>query len=185
MTTGVGDQPLDLASSNRSMLSYARSADNRELQKLIGQHAQSLYYFLLRQSDAELATELCQQSWLRVIEARQQFQAQSSFKTWLFSIARNLLLDEWRRRQRWTDLDDQDIEATEQPELWLQAHQQQLAFQQLLEALPALQREALLLQLEGFSLAEISQICGTGQETIKSRLRYARAAMATALGVDS
>ncbi len=37
-----------------------------------------------------------------------------------------------------------------------------------------LQREALLLQLEDFSLAQISEITGVGQETVKTRLRYAR-----------
>ena len=45
---------------------------------------------------------------------------------------------------------------------------------QAIQRLPAVQREALLLQLEDFSLAQISEITGAGAETVKTRLRYAR-----------
>ena len=48
--------------------------------------------------------------------------------------------------------------------------------------LPLEQRDALLLQEQGFSLAEIVEITGTGEETIKSRLRYARKQLRKQLG---
>ena len=56
---------------------------------------------------------------------------------------------------------------------------------QLLEAigqLPIDQRDALLLQQQGFSQQDIAAITGTGEETIKSRLRYARRQLRQLLG---
>ena len=46
-------------------------------------------------------------------------------------------------------------------------------FNALLDALPFLQKEAFILQQEGFSLREVAKITGENSETIKSRLRYA------------
>ena len=48
--------------------------------------------------------------------------------------------------------------------------------------LPLEQRDALLLQEQGFSQKEIAEITGAGEETIKSRLRYARNALRERLG---
>jgi len=52
-----------------------------------------------------------------------------------------------------------------------------------LAELPAAQRDAFLLQQEaGLSLAEIAELTGAGDETVKSRLRYATAKLREALG---
>ena len=51
-----------------------------------------------------------------------------------------------------------------------------------LAALPTVQREAFLLQQEaGMSLAQIAELTGAGEETVKSRLRYATAKLRAAL----
>ncbi len=182
----------------------ATTAHN-ELSWLFQQHADALYHFLLKQSDAELAQEISQQSWLKVLELRQQkaprqsgsgdfaaaapnanFQQRSQFKTWLFALARNALFDELRRRQRWrgSELCEDTVlyqsEANSQLDALLMA-EQQMALQQAIDVLPLLQKEALLLQLEGFSLEDIASISGSPPETVKSRLRYARASLSQAL----
>ena len=54
-----------------------------------------------------------------------------------------------------------------------------------LASLPVLQREAILLQLEEFSLDDIAQITRELPETIKSRLRYARERLAQLMGEDN
>ncbi len=185
-----------------------------ELGWLFQQHADALYHFLLKQSDAELAQDISQQSWLKVLELQQHnavpcatgvtapmlsgitdagiaghganFQQRSQFKTWLFALARNVLFDELRRRQRWRgpELCEETVlyfnEESSQLDILLMAEQQQ-ALQQAMMLLPLLQKEALLLQLEGFSLEEIASISGSAAETVKSRLRYARASLSQAL----
>lgn len=158
------------------LASYSRSGSSKFLQRLIQLHGNDLYYFILKQSDAQLADDICQQSWLKVMEKHQSFQSNSSFKTWLFSIGRNCLLDELRRRQRWqvVALEDEQMHSSEDMAATLMQQQQQLAFEQQLKLLPFSQREALILQLEGFSLSDIATITREPAETIKSRLRYAR-----------
>ncbi len=188
-------------------------ADSRhdELGWLFRSHADALYHFLLKQSDAELAQDISQQSWLKVLELQKSqlepaelaaknvdtnhhraaddrtkpcFQQRCQFKTWLFTLARNALFDELRRRQRWSgpELSEETILDTHASQLdVLVAAERQQALQQAIAVLPFLQKEALLLQLEGFSLEEIASISGSAAETVKSRLRYARASLSQAL----
>jgi len=175
--------------SQQWMADYQQTGDQAFLAKLFLLHADALYFFLLRQSNAELAADISQQSWLKLLEQRQQFQGGCSFKTWLFCLARNALLDEFRRQQRWglselTELTEQtllptaDINPSEQQ--FIEA-QQRLQLDVAIGQLPALQQEALLLQLEGFSLVDIALITNSNAETVKSRLRHARISLATLL----
>lgn len=155
---------------------YRDKADSNALAQLIALHGNELYYFLLRQSDRTLAEDISQQCWLKVVEHRAGYAGLSSFKTWLFSLARHALIDELRRQQRWQWQQVDDNGSDVQPCLAEQLAQgrAQQQFSQQLAALPFLQREALMLQLEGFSLLDISQITAQPAETVKSRLRYAR-----------
>jgi RNA polymerase sigma-70 factor (ECF subfamily) len=173
---------LAKAQSQQWMTDYQQTGDQALLAKLFMLHADALYFFLLRQSNAELAADISQQSWLKLLEQRQQFQGGCSFKTWLFCLARNALLDEFRRQQRWGLSEISDITETmlfseaepHSAEQQLSQMQQQQQLESAIQQLPVLQQESLLLQLEGFSLAEIALISNSNTETVKSRLRHAR-----------
>lgn len=166
---------------------YRDSTNPCYLEQLIALHGNDLYYFLLQQSDATLAGDISQQCWLTLLEQRGNFLGLSSFKTWLFSIGRNRLLDELRRLQRWQYQPEEEEPLAELscPLQHLEQREQQLEFNQQLLLLPFLQREALMLQLEGFSLAEISQITQQPLQTVKSRLRYARQVLQQLSGVNN
>lgn len=155
---------------------YQQQADPALLQQLFLRYADALYHFLLQQSDAELAQDLSQQAWIQLMLHAGSYQGQSSVKTWLFSIGRNLLIDEWRRRRPHAapELLDELPDPATKPLQQLLAAEQSANLDLAIQRLPLLQREALLLQLEDFSLAQISDITGVGQETVKTRLRYAR-----------
>ena len=165
------------------MQHYQKTGASKWLDGLIQHCGDDLYHFLLRQSDPALAQDICQQTWLKVMEKRHSFRADSRFKTWLFCMARNALLDELKRQQRW--LSSTCPEQLVQPESevsqsWPAARQQR--FEQALQRLPFLQREALMLQLEGFSVRQIASITNELDETVKSRLRYARRFLQARLG---
>lgn len=155
---------------------YQQQADPALLQQLFLRYADALYHFLLQQSDAELAQDLSQQAWIQLMLHAGSYQSQSSVKTWLFSIGRNLLIDEWRRQRPHAALEllDELPDPATKPLQQLLAAEQSANLDLAIQRLPLLQREALLLQLEDFSLAQISDITGVGQETVKTRLRYAR-----------
>ncbi len=164
------------AESRLLLLQYQQQPDPALLQQLFLRYADALYHFLLQQSDAELAQDLSQQAWIQLMLHAGSYQGQSSVKTWLFSIGRNLLIDEWRRQRPHAaqELLDELPDPAAKPLQQLLAAEQSANLDLAIQRLPLLQREALLLQLEDFSLAQISEITGAGQETVKTRLRYAR-----------
>lgn len=154
------------------------------IDKLFALHGTDLYYFLLQQTDKQLAEDISQQCWLKIIDNSRCFRGDSSFKTWLFAIGRHSLIDELRRKNRMPlqQAAEDTPPASTVPELHLQQQHQRQQLGAALQALPFFQREALMLQLEGFSLAQIAQITAEAEETIKSRLRYARQRLQSQVG---
>lgn len=169
-------------SAEQCMLKFAETNDGKLLSRLVELFNDDLFHYLLSQSDPHLAEDLVQMVWLKVIEKRHFYQFKRPFKYWLFRIARNCLIDELRRKQRWryADINEADnaiakhmFSSANLEDVMAMRHQQQ-AFDFVLEQLPFAQRDAFILQQEGFSIDEIASICGDKSETIKSRLRYAR-----------
>jgi RNA polymerase sigma-70 factor (ECF subfamily) len=164
---------------------------------LYARHKGGVYRYLLRHCrDAAVADELFQDVWMNAIRVRASYSPTAKFTTWLYTLAHNRLVDHWRAtgRVRLVSVDDEDGEAVDVvAQLPADAHhepQARAASRELgaqlaaaLQALPAEQRDAFLLQYEGgLSLAEIAQATGVGLETAKSRLRYALTKLRGALG---
>jgi RNA polymerase sigma-70 factor (ECF subfamily) len=163
------------ATSQDIMLRFADTGKPELLDQLVRLNGDDLYHFVLSQSDTTLAADICQSTWIKVIEKRSHYQSKGSFKSWLFTLGRNLLIDEMRRQQRWQTIALQDnelisLELTEQ----LSKVDDLTRFNNMLTQLPFMQREAFMLQQEGFSLNEIANITGDNNQTIKSRLRYVK-----------
>ncbi len=166
-------------SAEQLMLSYQASGKSKELELLVNRHGDELYHYLMTQCDHHMALDICQKTWLKVIEKRHLYQDHGSFKAWLFVIARRLLLDEIRYYSRLEELEQQTITSIVLSE---DTQTLQQRFERALEQLPFSQKEAFVLQQEGFSLAQIAQITAHPVETIKTRLRYAKSALRTQLG---
>ena len=163
------------------MLAYAQG-DLSAFETLYARHRGGLYRFLLRSTrDPSLADELFQDTWSRVIAARERYQPQAKFSTWLLQIAHNLTIDSHRRKRplaRGEEAElavaNQPIPEYEQPEHALSDFEQRRRMQLAIEQLPDEQRTVVLLRLEHeMSLEEMAKVTGTGRETVKSRLRYA------------
>jgi len=160
------------------LLAYSQG-DTNAFETLYSRYKKSLFNYLRRQcSNSSIAEELSHDVWLAVIKQANSFEQKALFKTWLYRIAHNRLVDYWRKNNHAKDVlledlfqqqhnisnysEDQSSELIEIEELL-----------NLLNELSAEQTNALLLKVEGFSHAEIAQITQTKQETVKSRLRYA------------
>ena len=194
-------QPMAADSSNGSdeslMLAYGLG-DPVAFDRLYARHRGPVYRYLLRHlGDRVIAEELHQEIWLRVVRGRSTYEASAKFTTWLYTVARSRLVDHWRasRHARVLSLDDDDPEAlaraasgadpTNQDTPLESAVQAQAGsrLQDALASLPPAQRDAFLLHIEaGLAIAEIAALAGIGEETVKSRLRYAYARLRQALG---
>jgi len=176
--------------SKDCMASYAKSGDNRYLEQLIALYSNDLYHYLVTQSNTHLAYDVSQQTWLKVIEKRHLYQAQTTPKAWLFKLARNTLIDEYRKQQRFVELDENTHLAAQndKSESGLNIGSSNIsydAFDAALKQLSFVQREAITLQQEGFSLADIELITQSSLETIKTRLRYAKQNLKRLLGANN
>ena len=177
----------DEESDAAAMLRFA-GGDADAFDMLYARHGLAVWRYLLRQvRDAALVDDLLQDVWFAVARQGARYQPTARFRTWLFTLAHNRMVDHWRTHRSHLALDGgADEEAAGLADTlaadsgWgplrqLQSREQGAALLEAIAQLPADQREAFLLQAEaGMSVEEIAQATGVGFETAKSRLRYAR-----------
>ncbi len=175
------------------MLAYARG-EMRAFELLYSRHRGALYRYLTRQArDGEIANDLFQEVWSRVIVNRARYEPRAKFRTFLFTLAHNCFIDHCRRtkaRPGGMGIDDADaadlLPAAEetQPDSVMVREEASCRYRAALASLPAEQRDVYLLHEESdLSLEEIARVTGVGAETAKSRLRYAVSKLKAALSV--
>lgn len=135
-------------------------------------------YLKRRLRDEEAVADICQDVLLTMHRVRHTFEPGRAFEPWFYSIARSRFIDHLRRRRRRGDL-----ETDESPETV--AEQQSFGWEQfleLLERLPAAQREAFaMLKLEGLSVEEAAGRAGVTPSALKVRAHRAYGALRQAL----
>ena len=171
-----------LLDTDAALLRRYRNGDAQAFAQLYERHRLGLLRFLLGLcSDPALADEVFQETWLSLIRSQSEQRETVLFKTWLYQIGRNRLIDHWRklgRRQGQQDqYDEQQHGAADPapgPEQQLSLSRDQQRLQAALEDLPVEQREVFLLRVHAdLELQEIAELTAAPMETVKSRLRYA------------
>ena len=173
------------------MLAYGRG-EMRAFETLYSRHRAALYRYLVRQArDAEIANDLFQEVWSRVIVIRARYEPRAKFRTFLFTLAHNCFIDHCRRvKSRPAGLVVEDADAADllpaddasRPDSSMERDETSRRYRAALATLPQEQRDVYLLHEESdLSLEEIARITGVGAETAKSRLRYAVGKLKAAL----
>jgi RNA polymerase sigma-70 factor (ECF subfamily) len=173
------------------MLAYARG-EIRAFETLYSRHRAALYRYLVRQArDTEVAHDLFQEVWSRVIINRARYEPRAKFRTFLFTLAHNCFIDHCRRvkaRPAAMGIDDADAadllstDENSRPDSALERDETSRRYRAALATLPPEQRDVYLLhEQSNLSLEEIARITGVGAETAKSRLRYAVGKLKAAL----
>ncbi len=174
--------PSDLPVSDAELLRRYRQGDSQAFAVLYARHRLGLFRFLCGLcGDAALAEEVFQETWMSVIRSESQQREAVQFSTWLYQIARNRLIDHWRKHGKRQYLQDEydeqlhgEADSQPNPEQQLSLTRDQQRLQAALDDLPAEQREVFLLRAHGdLDLGEIAALTQTPAETVKSRLRYA------------
>jgi RNA polymerase sigma-70 factor (ECF subfamily) len=138
--------------------------------------------------DAELAEDLTQDTLMRVATSISNFKGQSTLKTWAFTIATRIACDHFRRvacsisevrLDDDTDLVDQDYRVEQR----FIVDEMNACAREVIDSLPDDYRVALILRdIEGFSVAEVGEICGCSLATAKIRIHRARKRLQESLG---
>jgi RNA polymerase sigma factor (sigma-70 family) len=172
------------------MLRFGRG-DAAAFETLYRRHESKVFRYLFRcVRDRANANDLMQDVWFAVARSAQRYEPTAKFTTWLFTLAHNRMIDVIRKTRPLLSLDassDEDSEAASladriaadpgrEPLAEVQTLDEAAALLNAVDKLPAEQRAAFLLQAEGdLSLEDIAAATGSSFETVKSRLRYARA----------
>jgi RNA polymerase sigma-70 factor (ECF subfamily) len=190
---GPGNPPGD-----PELLRRYLAGDMAAFERLYDTHDRRCFDFIRRMLatvDEATVEDLHQEVWLAVARQAASFdESKARFVTWLFTVARNKVMDHFRGSQgvvrlagdmgehAEASLDDLADASAIDPERVVHNRQLAAALLQEVQALPYAQREAFVLFAHHqLSLEEVAQITQVGLETAKSRLRYARQTLRTRL----
>lgn len=186
--TAALTQSVQAQTANAEIAARLRQHDPDLIEQLIEQYQHRLFrYLLFLTGSRDQSQDLFQETWLRVLERGSQYSGRARFDTWMFAIARNLMLDQARKRGT-ISLDEAIDPANTRPmELAGDApspfdhfHSQELAVRvgRALLGLDPVYREVLVLRFhEEMSLEEIAQVSSSPLSTVKSRLYRGMAAL--------
>ena len=174
---------LTMEPETKALARGLRQRDPDVLDALIAQYEYRLYrYLFYLTGNSETARDMFQETWLRVLARGHQYDGVSRFDSWLFSIARHLVIDASRRKTM--DSLDELLAAdkggsgkephaieNDSPLATYASHELADRLGSVLSRVPAVYREVLLLRFqEDLSLKEIAAIVHVPLSTVKSRL---------------
>ncbi|MBN1349496.1 sigma-70 family RNA polymerase sigma factor [candidate division KSB1 bacterium] len=158
---------------------------------LVERYKYELYQFVLqRVHNREIASDLSQDVFVKIFQAAGQYSPEGKFRSWLYRIAQNICVDEYRQRCRASilpliQIDGSEAERKQQsigpsdnlegdPAYGLELKELNGYIQQALQRLPEPQRTAFILcQTRGLTYQEIARIQGCPLGTVKSRVHVA------------
>lgn len=182
------------------MIRYQRG-DRSAFAVLVERHHRPLFNFVLRVvRDTGVAEELTQEAFLKVVQKAADFKHEARFSTWLYAIGRNLSIDHLRKRRlrQHASLDQARGKEADGPSLGEvlpdphpRSNVERTAVSgeiadtllRAIEGLPEDQREVFLLrEIANLPFKDIAEATSSGENTVKSRMRYALQRLQEALG---
>ena len=172
--------------SDEVLIGRVASGDRLAMQVLFARHHVRVYRFVLRVvRDETKAEDLISEVFLDVWRQADRFEGRSAVSTWLLAIARFKALSALRRRPD-EELDEEAAEAIEDPsddpEESLAKKDKSAVIRKCLEGLSADHREIIdLVYYHEKSVEEVAEIVGIPENTVKTRMFYARKKLAELL----
>ncbi|HEV8410571.1 MAG TPA: RNA polymerase sigma factor [Gemmatimonadaceae bacterium] len=156
---------LDDGSADLALIERWKGGDQRAAAEIVRRHAQALARFAASSGEREEVDELVQDTFVRAFNSLDTFRADSTLRTWLFTILRRLLLDRRRaekRRKNQIELDEgHAVQAYDALDA-LVADETALRVRKAMEKLSPLQKEVFVLRVtEGMAYGEIAKLVGS------------------------
>ena len=186
-TRPMESQPLAEPDMSALIVEVARTRDVERFELVFRHFAPRLKAYMARSGSAAGAEELMQETMVSVWNKAAMFDpAKGGASTWVFSIARNLRIDAWRREKH-PEFDENDPAFQPASELAadakLEAEQSARLVREALAALPVDQAQVLrLAYFEDSSQSDIAEKLNLPLGTVKSRMRLAFGKLRSMLG---
>lgn len=176
---------LNLTTDEELAIMYV-DGDNKAFDLLLSRNQEKLFtYILFVVRDREMANDMCQETFFKVVSRLQQgkYIANGKFSAWLMRIAHNVIMD-WYRQQRAQNIVDAPkendlsnvgstlLESSREGELV--NNQVMEDVRRMMSHLPASQREVVFMRFyQQMSFKEIAEATGVSINTALGRMRYA------------
>jgi len=137
-----------------------------------------LYYAMTLTGNADSALDVLQDAWLRVFRKIGKLKDPGALRPWLYSIVHGIAVDRFRKNYSREQAEAGHLEGFEEADEPSFANEDAEAIHQALSEISLPHREVLALHfLEDLSIAEIAEVVGCSEGTVKSRMHYAKRAM--------
>jgi RNA polymerase sigma-70 factor (ECF subfamily) len=168
-----------MSDTDAALVAAAQGGDRAAIEELLARYEQQIYRFGLRMcGDEESARDVLQETMIAAFRNLPGFRGQAALSTWLYQIARSFCIKERRGTRPTKELDTALADPAPTPEMHAHARQIGQALSAAIGALPADQREVLVLRdVEGLSAQEAADVIGIEVGALKSRLHRARMAL--------
>ncbi len=174
-----------VVSSDESLLQAWKGGDRRAGNELFQRHFEPIRRFFINKTDGDVA-ELVQSTFVRCLDAANRFEGRSSFRTFLFAIAHNLLREHYRARvkdRRNEDLGELSVaDLGAGPSTVLNAKREQQLLLRALRRIPL--KDQIILELyywEKLTAIQIGEIMEIPENTARSRIRNGKKRLKTAI----
>jgi RNA polymerase sigma-70 factor (ECF subfamily) len=186
--------------ADQQVVAWAQDGDEGAFRELIRRYQRPVFSILYRMvRDRELAEDLAQETFIKVLNAIDSYRPEHKFSSWIFKIANNAAIDHLRRRE----LDTLSLEGapdavtterqeatalqvrdrTESPLDELEARELGSQIEQAIAGLRPEYRSCIMLRhVEGRAYEEIAEILGLPLGTVKTYIHRARAELREQLG---
>jgi RNA polymerase sigma-70 factor (ECF subfamily) len=165
MSASTTTQSTAPASTDQALIAAYRGGEERAAAELVGRHVAALGRFLYSSGAGwDEVEDLVQETLFRAFRRLESWRGEASFRSWLLTIAGNLLRDQFRSRKgrQLLSIDDHDIADRTDPHADLAAGETEEQLRRGLANLPRLQREVFLLRAQhGTEYEEIAVVLGT------------------------
>jgi RNA polymerase sigma-70 factor (ECF subfamily) len=176
---------------DHALLAATRAGHEAAFAEIVRRYKNQITNFIYRMlNDYDRATDLAQETFVRVYMNAERYQANYSFSTYIYRIASNLAISELRQRKRrrlvpiptfFSDKDQEEVEV-DLPDTGLRGADESMieeerrrAVSRAIASLPEKYRTVIVLRdIEGRSYEEISQVLRLSDGTVKSRINRAR-----------
>ncbi len=171
--------------SDEALMLRVKDGDQRAFGELLARYERQLLNFFYRQmGDYDGAKDLLMDTFLRIYKAADRYEPRSKFSTFIYQVARNLCINEYRKREfrKADSLDEmEEVSGIEvagdqlNPAEVMEQEELRDMVQRALDSLPEDQRTILILsEYQGLQYDRIAQIMGCSVGTVKSRMFRAR-----------